>query len=78
MKPTFMELVASYPTQPKVELFGEMGGDWPNLVDDDNYDNTCAIRLSVALNKTSFPVTADPSRLLSGRGTSAILVRDST
>lgn len=48
----FEELKAAYPSNNRNELFElVLGGGFKNLVSDENYRNTCAIRMSVALNK---------------------------
>lgn len=48
--PNFPQLKASYPQADRDNFFLELGGDWPLLINDDNYANTCAIRMSVALH----------------------------
>ena len=46
----FSDLWNAYPTAPdKTALFQQLGGGWPALIGNKNYDNTCTIRLSVAL-----------------------------
>ena len=50
MPPKFSDLWNAYPTAPTKEvLFKQIGGGWPTLIGNGNYDNTCTIRLSVAL-----------------------------
>lgn len=50
MSVNFSDLWNAYPTAPtKKELFLQLGGGWPALIGNANYDNTCTIRLSVAL-----------------------------
>lgn len=63
--PTFGNLMRNYPRESRPDLFNVvLGGGWPALVDDlDNYGNTCAIRLSVALNRSGLPVPVDLGRL---------------
>ncbi len=46
----FSNLWNAYPMDPtKEKLFNRLGGGWPALVGNSNYDNTCTVRLSVAL-----------------------------
>lgn len=45
----FNKLVSEYPTKQRREFFADLGGEWPDLVDNDNYRNTCTVRLSVAV-----------------------------
>mgnify|MGYP001084997769 CR=1 FL=1 len=52
------ELVRVYPTTPPEELFASLGGQWPSLVGNPNYKNTCAIRMSVALNAAGYTIPA--------------------
>jgi hypothetical protein len=55
MKPMFSVLEGNYPQKKKVtreELFNEIG--WSDLIDNFNYANTCAIRVSLALIKSHF------------------------
>jgi hypothetical protein len=50
MPVNFLDLWSAYPTAPtKKVLFQQLGGGWPALIENANYDNTCTIRLSVAL-----------------------------
>ncbi|TIM05502.1 T6SS effector amidase Tae4 family protein [Mesorhizobium sp.] len=54
----FATLWSNYPTEPKRELFERvLGGGWPALVGNPNYDNTCTIRLSVAFNRCGIKVS---------------------
>jgi hypothetical protein len=46
---TFDALSSSYPNESKSDLFASLGGDWPGLINDNNYKNTCCIRLSLAI-----------------------------
>lgn len=46
----FSDLWNAYPMAPtKSALFQQLGGGWPALIANQNYDNTCTIRFSVAL-----------------------------
>jgi hypothetical protein len=58
MKPAFIAIQSGYPSTlevPRAALFQEIG--WSDLVNNFNYTNTCAIRVSVALLKAgvAFP-----------------------
>jgi hypothetical protein len=57
MRPLFLPLERHYPrvdTVGKAELFEEIG--WDDLIKNSGYDNTCAIRMSVALIKVGVPI----------------------
>lgn len=47
----------NYPIEKKSVLFASLGGQWPSLVEDENYENTCAIRLSIALRKSGYEIS---------------------
>lgn len=68
MKPSFSSLWMNYPKSNSVrrkDLFGKIG--WDNLVNDPNYENTCAIRVSIALQKSGVPVNSSAGmRALAG------------
>ncbi len=56
----FSDLWNVYPTVPtKHELFERLGGGWPALVGNNNYDNTCTVRLSVALIEAGQLIPSD-------------------
>lgn len=49
---TFAALLANHPTNSKKDLFENvLGGGWKDLLDNPNYNNTCAVRISVMLNR---------------------------
>ena len=53
MTANFDLLKETYPNEDRDTLFRNvLGGDWPDLIDDQNYENTCANRMSVALNES--------------------------
>lgn len=54
----FDTLWNNYPMEKeKADLFNNvLGGGWPALIKNSNYDNTCTIRLSVMLNRSGFKV----------------------
>lgn len=45
----FSKLREMYPTAARKDLFNSMGGQWPSLINDPNYENSCGVRLSLAL-----------------------------
>lgn len=45
----FATLWNAYPTGTQADLFNTLGGGWPALIGPGGYANTCALRLSVAL-----------------------------
>lgn len=56
----FSDLWNAYPTvATKQALFRTLGGGWPALVGNSNYDNTCTIRLSVAFIGAGQPIPQD-------------------
>lgn len=46
------------------DLYTQIG--WQDFITDPNYQNTCAIRISLALVKSGFPLSAGSHRILSG------------
>lgn len=57
MKPSFSVLKQNYPLKKEVDravLFKEIG--WHDLIDNPNFTNTCAIRVSVALLRSGVPI----------------------
>ena len=66
MRPPFHTLERNYPRHDdidKAQLFHEIG--WDDLIDNPDYDNTCAIRMSLALIKSGVLV---PGVCPSGKG----------
>lgn len=56
----FADLWGAYPNMPtKDQLFQQLGGGWPALIGNKSYDNTCTIRLSVALIGAGQPIPSD-------------------
>ncbi len=54
------DLWNAYPMEPgKAALFQRLGGGWPALTLNPNYDNTCTIRLSVALIGAGLSIPGD-------------------
>ncbi|MEZ9082610.1 T6SS effector amidase Tae4 family protein [Vibrio harveyi] len=66
-------LIANYPTQSKEQLFSELKGEWPSLINEDNYNNTCAIRLSIALLKSGIKIPAQYREAISGENDNLII-----
>ncbi|MGR5485310.1 T6SS effector amidase Tae4 family protein [Vibrio alfacsensis] len=66
-------LIANYPTQSKAELYNELKGEWPSLINDENYTNTCAIRLSVALLKSGISIPNQYREAMTGEGKNLII-----
>ena len=59
MKPAFSVLWGNYPQSrlwSREKLFREIG--WDSLIDETEYRNTCAIRLSVALQKSGVSISS--------------------
>jgi len=57
VKPTFAVLLRHYPKKKDVtheELFKELG--WDELINNFNFTNTCAVRVSLALVKSGMPI----------------------
>lgn len=69
----FQDLKSAYPTQPKVELFNMLGGEWPTLVNNPAYANTCAIRLSVALKGAGATIPATYREAMDGAGSPIVI-----
>ncbi|WP_426176646.1 T6SS effector amidase Tae4 family protein [Massilia sp. TWR1-2-2] len=67
MKPRFAAVAAGYPTSPPHDtaaLFSIIG--WEDLVTNGNYENTCAIRVSIALASAGVRI---PGRMSIRKGT---------
>ncbi|GGJ53042.1 hypothetical protein CDQ92_11470 [Sphingopyxis bauzanensis] len=74
---SFKSLKDAYPIQPKPDLFTALGGEWPTLVDNPAYANTCAIRLSVALKGAGSAIPGKYKEAIEGDG-SPIVVKVKT
>jgi Type VI secretion system (T6SS), amidase effector protein 4 len=70
---TFADLSSNYPTVSKTDLFTSLGGDWPNLIDDPNYKNTCCIRLSLAILDANGTITSNYREAITGDGRPLII-----
>jgi hypothetical protein len=69
----FSKLKSSYPVAPKPEFFTNLGGEWPSLVNNSNYNNTCAVRLSHAMNEAGEPVPSKYKEGADGAGRNLII-----
>ncbi|EMR38134.1 T6SS effector amidase Tae4 family protein [Vibrio harveyi] len=66
-------LIDNYPTQSKEQLYSELKGEWPSLINNDNYNNTCAIRLSIALLKSGINIPDQYREAISGENDNLII-----
>lgn len=68
MSVSFSKLRQNYPAAPKAEFYQSLGGQWPNLVNDPKYANTCAIRLSVAFMRSGLAIPQQYKEAITGNG----------
>jgi hypothetical protein len=62
---TFAELKTNYPAEPdRAKFFKEMG--WDSLISDPNYENTCALRVSVCLVRLGITFPTGEIKILKG------------
>lgn len=61
---TFAQLKSNFPTEDRKPFFKAMG--WDDLIDDDNYENTCAIRVSVCLVRLGMAFPNGKIKILKG------------
>lgn len=54
--PIFDELKKNYPPEKRVELYKLMGPEWEKLTDNPNFQNTCAIKMSLAFLRSGFKI----------------------
>jgi Type VI secretion system (T6SS), amidase effector protein 4 len=73
MSVSFSSLSASYPTESKQDLYNALGGEWPGLVDSPNFQNTCCIRLSMAILGAGGSIPANYKEGLAGDGRPLII-----
>ncbi len=64
----FSTLKSNYPTAKQPAFYQSLGGEWPTLVDKDNYKNTCAVRMSIALRKSGLPIPQEFKEAITGDG----------
>lgn len=70
---SFATLKAAYPLAPRPALYTSLGGEWPNLVNDPLYQNTCSIRLSIALKAAGASIPADLREGMDGAGSPLVI-----
>ncbi|MCF1459306.1 MAG: type VI secretion system amidase effector protein Tae4 [Shewanella sp.] len=70
---TFSALQRNYPKENRSRLYNALGGEWPNLVDDPNYVNTCAIRMSITLHKCGIAIPTKYKEAVAGDGRALII-----
>jgi hypothetical protein len=77
----FEQLWAAYPTEARQVLFAQLGGGWPALTDNRDFENTCTIRLSVGMSAVGQIPPEDlwrrDGRLTTGQG-GRVIVKVST
>lgn len=66
-------LAPHYPKLSKKELYDQLGGQWPSLVDNPNFQNTCAIRLSVAFHAAGYSIDNQYKEAIAGDGRNIII-----
>jgi hypothetical protein len=67
MRPSFKTLWRNYPRKERSLFFREIG--WDDLISDRNFENTCAIRVSLCLGLSNVMITSSQGmRVLKGRG----------
>ena len=69
----FADLKSAYPNEERPDLFAALGGEWPRLVDDPRYRNTCAIRLSIALKAVGAAIPNNLREAIDGRGSPLVI-----
>lgn len=69
----FKDLQDNYPNEPRAKLFENLGPDWLPLVSNPNYDNTCSIRLSVALLRAGLAIKKKYREALTERNENIVL-----
>ena len=73
MAVSFAALKANYPLMAKAQFYQSLAGQWPTLVNDPNYNNTCATRMSVALTKSGVPILPQYKEGMTGAGDALII-----
>ncbi|WP_181258944.1 T6SS effector amidase Tae4 family protein [Nitrosospira multiformis] len=77
MTTSFKQLWDVYPTEDRSQFFTNLGGGWPALISNEKYKNTCALRLSVALQRVGMNVppelAAKDGNLRDGKGNFVIV-----
>lgn len=70
---SFSKLKAEYPRNERAQFYQSLGGEWPTLVDNPNYRNTCSVRMSMALNGAGAPIPSSEREAVAGDGRNIIL-----
>ena len=72
---SYNDLKAHFPDKSieRDQLYDVLGGDWPSKKNDPNYQNTCAIRLSHALNEAGHPIPKKYKQAIDGKGRNIVL-----
>jgi len=70
---SFEDLVENYPNESQAELFRSLGGEWPDLVGNPDFENTCAIRISVAHYRSGKAIPSRYKEAQDGDGNPIIL-----
>lgn len=70
---SFSALRDGFPIEPKSDLFAKLGGEWPKLVDNPNYANTCSIRMSVAFQNSGIKIPSQYKEAIDGKGNPIII-----
>ena len=73
MSLSFDALRRHYPTGTQSELFKALGGEWPSLIGKPNYENTCAVRMSVAHFRAGTDIPRKYREAMDGRGNTIVL-----
>lgn len=69
----FKALQTYYPKVPKPKYFKLLGGEWPKLIDNPAYNNTCATRLSYALRGADVAIPKKYEEAVYGAGAPLVL-----
>ncbi|MTH95052.1 T6SS effector amidase Tae4 family protein [Roseibium sp. RKSG952] len=72
-RPSFNALWSAYPRSDRESFYNSLGGEWPSLVDNPSYRNTCAVRTSAALNGAGHLIPDSAREAVTGDGRNIIL-----
>lgn len=72
-RPGFDALWSAYPHGDRESFYNSLGGEWPTLIDNPNYRNTCAVRTSAALNGAGNLIPDSAREAVTGDGRNIIL-----
>lgn len=73
MSISYNTLVSNYPTEDRPTLYNSLGGEWPSLISNPNYQNTCAVRLSIALRKSGVALPKASHEAMDNSGNPIVL-----